>query len=54
LSIVGTLAQVNADLTTLTDKDASLAADSIKINANDGRGGVASQQPSRSRSTALP
>jgi len=41
LTIVGTLAQVNADLSTLADTDSSLTDDSIAINANDGRGGVA-------------
>ncbi len=41
LTIVGTLAQVNADLSTLADTDSSLADDSVAINANDGRGGVA-------------
>ena len=44
LTIAGTLAQVKADLATLTDKDASLAADSIAVNANDGRGGIAAPQ----------
>jgi hypothetical protein len=42
LTITGTLAQVNADLTKLTDKDGSTAApDKITVNAHDSNGGVA-------------
>ena len=41
LTISGTLAQVNADLTTLTDNDASTAADTITVNASDRNGGSA-------------
>jgi hypothetical protein len=44
LTISGTLAQVNADLTTLSDTDSTLAADSIAVNASDGRGGNAVQK----------
>ena len=54
LTIAGTLTQVNADLSTLTDNDSSLAADSIAVNANDGRGGVAVQQPIAVSVNALP
>jgi Domain of unknown function (DUF4347)/SdrD B-like domain/Bacterial Ig-like domain len=38
LMINGTLAQVNADLTTLTDDDASTAADTITVSATDSFG----------------
>ena len=41
LTISGTLAQVNADLTTLTDTDGATAADTITVNANDSNGGSA-------------
>jgi hypothetical protein len=41
LTIVGTLAQVNADLTTLADADASTAADTITVNAGDSFGNTA-------------
>ena len=41
LTISGTLAQLNADLTTLTDTDASTAADTITVNAKDSNGGSA-------------
>ena len=41
LTISGTLAQVNADLTTLADNDGSTAADTIMITANDSNGGSA-------------
>ena len=44
LTVAGTLAQVNADLAALTDQDSTLAADTITVNASDGRGGVAVQQ----------
>ena len=44
LTITGTLAQVNADLATLTDSEATPGSDIITINANDGRGGNAPQQ----------
>ena len=44
LSISGTLAQVNADLTTLTDQDSSLSSDIISLNASDSRGGNAVPQ----------
>ena len=44
LSITGTLAQVNADLTTLSDQDSALSADTITVNTDDGRGGSALQQ----------
>ena len=37
LKISGSLAQVNADLTTLTDTDSSANGDTITIYANDGR-----------------
>jgi hypothetical protein len=43
LTIVGTLAQVNADLATLTDYFARpVSGDAISITANDGNGGIAS------------
>ncbi|MGD0432151.1 MAG: SdrD B-like domain-containing protein [Acetobacteraceae bacterium] len=38
LTIAGTLTQVNADLTTLTDDDTSVAADTITISASDSFG----------------
>jgi hypothetical protein len=41
LTIVGSFTQVNADLTTLADKDSTIAADSISINASDSNGGNA-------------
>ena len=44
LSISGSLAQVNADLSTLGYQSATSAADTISIAANDGRGGAAYQQ----------
>src|ERR1019366_8334910 len=44
LTIVGTLAQVNADLTTLADADASTAADTITVNAGDSFGNTAAPQ----------
>jgi hypothetical protein len=44
LTITGTLDQVNADLTTLTDQDSSLNSDSITIAASDSLGGTALQQ----------
>ena len=43
LTIAGTLAQVDADLTTLTDNDPSTATDSITVNAKDSFGNSASQ-----------
>ena len=43
LTIAGTLTQVNADLTTLTDAETSLASDSIAVNADDGCSGIAAQ-----------
>jgi uncharacterized repeat protein (TIGR03803 family) len=42
LTITGSLSQVDADLTTLTDTDPSTAADKITINARDSNGGHAS------------
>ena len=44
LKISGSLAQVNADLTTLTDTDSSANGDLIAIYANDGTGGIAAVQ----------
>ena len=44
LTITGTLAQVNADLTTLTDLDGAPNPDKIIVTANDGRGGFAVPQ----------
>jgi autotransporter passenger strand-loop-strand repeat protein len=41
LTIVGTLSQVNADLTTLTDADSILGSDTITVDASDSVGGVA-------------
>ena len=41
LTISGTLAQVNADLTTLTDTNATTASDTISVNATDSLGGSA-------------
>jgi len=41
LTIVGTLDQVNADLTTLTDQENSATADTITIDATDNAGGSA-------------
>ena len=42
LTISGSLAQVNADLATLTDTEASTAVDAIAIDAGDSDGGTAS------------
>ena len=39
LTITGTLAQVNADLTTLTDTEATTGSDTITIKASDSNGG---------------
>jgi hypothetical protein len=44
LTIVATLAQVDADLTTLTDDDASTAADTITVSATDSFGNSATQK----------
>ena len=44
LTIAGTLAQVNADLSTLTDDDASTASDTIAVNASDSFGNSAGQK----------
>ena len=41
LTIAGTLAQVNADLTTLTDTDAITPSDTITVTASDSNGGNA-------------
>ena len=41
LTLSGTLAEVNADLTTLSVSEATLATDSISITASDGNGGEA-------------
>src|SRR5262249_44102843 len=41
LKIVGTQAQVDADLMTLTDNDSSIAADSITVTATDNLGATA-------------
>jgi hypothetical protein len=41
LTIAGTLAQVNADLTTLSDTDATTPSDTITVNASDSNGGTA-------------
>jgi hypothetical protein len=41
LTISGTLAQANADLSTLTDDDASTASDAITVTASDSNGGTA-------------
>ncbi len=41
LAVSGTLAQVNADLTTLTDTDGTTSADSIVVGSSDSVGGVA-------------
>ena len=41
LTITGTLAQVNADLTTLTDNDPTAGSDQITVNASDSNGGKA-------------
>ena len=38
LTIAGTLAQVNADLSTLTDNDSTTAADTLSVTATDGFG----------------
>src|SRR5208282_5229463 len=43
LTIIGSLTQVNADLTTLADTDATLASDTITENASDSNGGNATQ-----------
>ena len=47
LTITGTLAQVDADLTTLTDNDPSTAADTITVNASDSFGNSAASQLDR-------
>ena len=44
LTIAGTLGEVNADLSTLTDLDSQLLPDSITVNANDGIGGTAAAE----------
>ena len=44
LTITGSLAQVNADLATLTDTEGTAGTDTITFNASDGRGGVATPQ----------
>jgi hypothetical protein len=54
LTISGTLAQVNADLTTLTDNDASTAADAITVNATDSFGNVATPTTTAITLNALP
>lgn len=41
LTIVGTLAQVDGDLATLTDRIGKAGADTITITASDGNGGIA-------------
>jgi len=43
LSIAGTLVQVNADLSTLSDTDPSAVGDAITVTAQDGFGSIASQ-----------
>jgi hypothetical protein len=43
VSIVGTLAQVNADLATLSYLSGTVGSDSIKLAANDGDGGTGSK-----------
>ena len=40
VTIVGTLAQINADLRTLTYQNSTVGSDSILVSANDGLGGV--------------
>ena len=44
LKIAGTLAQVDADLRTLTDKDATAGSDTITLNASDSFGSTASHK----------
>ncbi len=44
LTITGSLAQVNADLATLKDQDATFGDEDIYLNATDSRGGVAAGQ----------
>ncbi len=44
LTITGTLAQINADLTTLTDDDPAAGSDRITINARDSFGNKANRQ----------
>jgi RHS repeat-associated protein len=44
LTISGSLSQVNADLATLTDADATNAPDTITVNASDSFGNIAGQQ----------
>jgi hypothetical protein len=44
LTIVGTLAQINADLSTLLYEGPIIGADNITVSANDGLGGVADAQ----------
>ena len=44
LTISGSLAQLNADLTTLTDNDATTAADTVTINAKDSFGNSAASK----------
>jgi hypothetical protein len=44
LTITGSLSDVNTDLATLTDTEGAPGTDTITLNANDGRGGVAPQQ----------
>jgi len=40
VTIIGTLAQINADLQTLTYQNSTVGSDSILVSANDGLGGV--------------
>jgi len=54
LTIQGTLAQVNADLTTLSDTEATTASDTIAINAGDSNGGIATQETIAVTVNALP
>ena len=43
LTIVGTLSQVNADLTTLADDDSSTSADTLSVSATDSFGNSATK-----------
>ncbi len=47
LTVTGSLAQVNTDLATLHDTDATLTSDTITLNASDSFGNIATQETDR-------
>ena len=54
LTIVGTLAQINADLTTLSYQGTAVGSDNIVIAANDGLGGVTDAQVATTVTSTVP